>query len=54
VAPSRRRPKRQNARSEFFAAQIDNDHTRKVYLNATRRFAEWCAAHGIVARQVPR
>lgn len=32
---------------EFFTAQINNDHTRKAYLNATRRFAEWCAAHGI-------
>ena len=32
---------------EFFTAQINNDHTRKAYLNATRRFAEWCDAHGI-------
>ena len=32
---------------EFFTAQINNDHTRKAYLNATRRFAEWCAAHGL-------
>ena len=24
---------------EFFTAQINADHTRKVYLNATRRFA---------------
>lgn len=32
---------------EFFTAQINNDHTRKAYLNATRRFAEWSAAHGI-------
>src|SRR3972149_12021441 len=28
---------------EFFTAQINNDHTGKAYLNATRRFAEWCA-----------
>ncbi len=27
---------------EFFTAQINNDHTRRAYLNATRRFAEWC------------
>ena len=27
---------------EFFTAQINNGHTRKAYLNATRRFAEWC------------
>ncbi len=32
---------------EFFTAQINNDHTRKAYLNATRRFAEWSAARGI-------
>ena len=32
---------------EFFTAQINNDHTRKAYLNATRRFAEWCETHGI-------
>jgi site-specific recombinase XerD len=32
---------------EFFTAQINNDHTRKSYLNATRRFAEWCEAKGL-------
>ncbi len=32
---------------EFFTAQINNDHTRKAYLNATRRFAQWCEAHGL-------
>jgi site-specific recombinase XerD len=32
---------------EFFTAQINNDHTRKAYLNAARRFAEWCEAHGL-------
>ena len=32
---------------EFFTAQINNDHTRKAYLNATCRFADWCAARGI-------
>jgi len=32
---------------EFFTAQINNDHTRKAYLNATRRFAEWCDKHGV-------
>ena len=32
---------------EFFTVQINNDHTRKAYLNATRRFAAWCDAHGI-------
>jgi site-specific recombinase XerD len=32
---------------EFFTAQINNDHTRKSYLNAARRFAKWCEAHGL-------
>ena len=32
---------------EFFTAQMNNDHTRKAYLNATRRFAAWCEAHGL-------
>jgi site-specific recombinase XerD len=32
---------------EFFTAQINNDHTRKAYLNATRRFAAWCEANGL-------
>jgi hypothetical protein len=32
---------------EFFTAQINNDHTRKSYLNATRRFAQWCETHGL-------
>jgi site-specific recombinase XerD len=32
---------------EFFTAQINNEHTQKAYLNATRRFAEWCEAHGL-------
>jgi len=32
---------------EFFTAQINNDHTRKAYLNAARRFADWCDGHGL-------
>src|ERR1700686_5044444 len=32
---------------EFFTAQVNNDNTRKAYLNATRRFAEWCDGRGI-------
>jgi site-specific recombinase XerD len=32
---------------EFFTAQVNNDHTRKAYLNATRRFAGWCEDHGL-------
>jgi site-specific recombinase XerD len=30
---------------QFFTTQINNDHTRQAYLNATRPFAEWCDAH---------
>ncbi len=40
-------PKAAKRVREFFTAQINNDHTRKAYLNATRRFAEWCDARGI-------
>jgi site-specific recombinase XerD len=32
---------------EFFTAQTNNHHTRKAYLNATRRFAAWCDTHGL-------
>ena len=32
---------------EFFTAQVNNDNTRKAYLNATRRFAQWCVGRGI-------
>ena len=38
-------PKAARRTLEFFTAQINNDHTRKAYLNATRRFAEWCELH---------
>ena len=34
---------------EFFTAQVPNDHTRKSYLNATKRFAAWCESHGLHA-----
>jgi toxin ParE1/3/4 len=30
---------------EFFTAQVNDEHTRKSYLNATKRFAEWCEAN---------
>jgi site-specific recombinase XerD len=32
---------------EFFTTQINNDHSRKAYMNATRRFAAWCEGCGI-------
>jgi site-specific recombinase XerD len=40
-------PKAARRVAEFFTTQINNDHTRKAYLNATRRFAQWCEARGI-------
>jgi integrase/recombinase XerD len=32
---------------EFFYGRIRNPHTRKAYLHALRRFAQWCELHGI-------
>ena len=32
---------------EFFTAQINNPHTRRAYLNASRRFAAGCRQHRI-------
>jgi hypothetical protein len=32
---------------EFLTAQINSDHSRKAYLNATHRFAEWCDENDI-------
>jgi site-specific recombinase XerD len=32
---------------EFFTAQINNDHTRAAYMNAARRFAQWCETKGL-------
>jgi site-specific recombinase XerD len=32
---------------EFFTTQISNDHTRRAYMNAARRFANWCADNSI-------
>jgi site-specific recombinase XerD len=40
-------PKAAKRVRDFFTTQLPNGHTRKAYLNATRRFAEWCEAHGI-------
>ena len=40
-------PKAAKRVRDFFTAQLQNDHTRKAYLNATRRFAQWCEARGI-------
>ena len=40
-------PKAQKRVVEFFTAQVNNDHTRRAYVNATRRFSEWCAGQGI-------
>ena len=43
-APTRKAAKRF---LEFFTAQINNAHTRRAYVNATRRFADWCASKEI-------
>jgi len=40
-------PKAARRTVEFFTAQINNDHTRKAYLNATQRFSIWCEGKGI-------
>jgi site-specific recombinase XerD len=40
-------PKAARRAVEFFTAQINNDHTRKAYLNAARRFAGWCEGRGL-------
>ena len=32
---------------EFFTARINNDHTRRAYLGAARRFDAWCEGRGI-------
>jgi hypothetical protein len=32
---------------EFLTTPINNDHNRRAYVNATRRFSQWCAAQGI-------
>lgn len=40
-------PKAARRTLEFFTAQIKNDHTRKAYMNAARRFAQWCDDKGI-------
>ena len=32
---------------EFFTAQIENDNTRRAYLQATSDLADWCSEHGL-------
>ena len=32
---------------EFFTARVPNDHTRRAYWMAARRFSAWCEARGI-------
>jgi hypothetical protein len=38
---------------EFFTTQINNDHTRKVYLNVARRFADCCEEGGTALKRGP-
>ena len=37
---------------EFFTAHIRNPNTRRAYLIATWRFADWCGHHGIALERV--
>ena len=37
---------------EFFTAHIRNPNTRRAYLIATWRFADWCGRHGIPLAKV--
>jgi site-specific recombinase XerD len=32
---------------EFFAANINNDHTRRAYFRAACRFSDWCEGRGL-------
>jgi site-specific recombinase XerD len=41
------KPKAAKRVLEFFTGQINNDHTRRAYMNATRRFAAWCAQRNL-------
>jgi predicted nucleic acid-binding protein len=40
-------PKAAKGILEFFTAHVNNDQTRKAWLNVTRRFAAWCEDHGL-------
>ncbi len=40
-------PKAQTRFVEFFTAQVSNDHTRRAYVQATKRFSIWSAGQGI-------
>ena len=40
-------PKAEKRFREFFTTQVSNDHTRRAYLNAVKRFSEWCGLMGV-------
>jgi hypothetical protein len=42
------------ARPRVFSAQTNNDHTRKAYLNAARRFSDWCDAWASASSPTPK
>jgi len=42
-----REPRAGKCTLEFFVTQIPNDHTRRAYYGAVRRFSSWCSAHRI-------
>ena len=37
---------------EFFTARVRNKNTRSAYVNAMRKFAEWCAGRGLTLEQL--
>jgi hypothetical protein len=43
-------PKAAKRVCKFFLTQIENDHTRKAYMNATRCFAQWCDSPGLLTK----
>ncbi len=40
-------PKAEKRFWEFFTTQVSNDHTRRAYLTAVKRFSEWCGLMGV-------
>ena len=45
-------PKTEQRFWEFFTANIRNPNTRRAYLTAAYRFADWCEAHGLALERI--
>ena len=39
--------------AEFFGGEIENEHTRRAYLNAVQRFLAWCEQRGLELHNTP-